>query len=181
MALDRAHAEAPITPQGSDALNRHLYGALMRESIPALLHYEDRNSMAYSIEARVPFLDHRLVEFALAVPAEQKIRGVETKVFMRRAIKGIVPDEIAERKDKLGYPTPLAQWLRADLREEVDDFLNERVFQRDWYDPAQARAIWRAHLDGARNAERIIYRMITAELWYEQVTQTSSPSPLSTS
>ena len=64
-----------------------------------------------------------------------------------------------------------------DLREEVDDFLNERVFQRDWYDPAQARAIWRAHLDGARNAERIIYRMITAELWYEQVTQ-NTPYPI---
>ncbi len=166
----------PLAPQGVDALNRHLYKALVLESIPALLHYEDRNSMAYSIEARVPFLDHRLVEFALGVPAEQKIRGAETKVFMRRALRDVLPPEISARKDKLGYPTPFGQWLRGALRNEVDTFLNERVFQREWYAPERVGQIWRAHLNEERNAERLIYSLITADLWYEQVTATAAPA-----
>ena len=173
----KREAEAlPLTPKGSDNLNRHLYKALLRDSIPALLHYEDRNSMAYAIEARVPFLDHRLVEFALGVPAEQKIQGADTKVFMRRALKDVLPHEITDRKDKLGYPTPFAQWLRGPLRSEVDAFLNERVFKRDWYDTEQVKAVWQAHLNKERNAERLIYSMITADLWYEQVSQ-AQPLP----
>jgi asparagine synthase (glutamine-hydrolysing) len=169
LAQQRKNALAPLTPQGSDPLNRHLYKALMRDSIPALLHYEDRNSMAYSIEARVPFLDHRLVEFALAVPADQKIRGPETKVYMRRALQNqnVLPDEVVNRKDKLGYPTPLGQWLRGPLRQEVNAFLNERVFKREWYDLPRIQSIWRDHLHKKRNAEREIYRLITADLWYE--------------
>jgi asparagine synthase (glutamine-hydrolysing) len=153
---------------GADAVNRHLYRALVRESIPALLHYEDRNSMAYSIEARVPFLDHRMVEFALGVPAEMKIRGPETKLFMRRAVHNLLPKEVAERKDKLGYPTPLAQWLRGTLRSEVDAYLHDQVLRRDWYDADAARDLWRAHTAGQRDMERILYRMITAEQWYAQ-------------
>jgi asparagine synthase (glutamine-hydrolysing) len=170
-AKQREAEGMPLEPKGSDSLNRHLYKALLRDSIPALLHYEDRNSMAYAIEARVPFLDHRMVEFALGVPAEQKIQGADTKVFMRRALKDVLPKEISERKDKLGYPTPFAQWLRGPLRSEVDTFLNDRVFKRDWYDTAQVKALWRAHLNGERNAERLIYSLITADLWYEQVTK----------
>jgi asparagine synthase (glutamine-hydrolysing) len=170
MASRRESASLPLTPQGVDSLNRHLYKALLRESIPALLHYEDRNSMAYSIEARVPFLDHRMVEFALAVPADQKIQGAETKVFMRRALHNVLPPEVAQRKDKLGYPTPFGLWLRGTLNREVDTYLNDTVFKRDWYDKQQAQAIWRGHVRGERNAERTIYRMITAEQWYTQVT-----------
>ncbi|HVU14485.1 MAG TPA: asparagine synthase (glutamine-hydrolyzing), partial [Phototrophicaceae bacterium] len=166
-AAQAREAEAlPLEPKGIDSLNRHLYKALLRESIPALLHYEDRNSMAYGIEARVPFLDHRLVEFALAVPAEQKIQGADTKVFMRRALKDVLPPEVSNRKDKLGYPTPFGQWLRGPLRGEVNSFLNDRVFKREWYDQAAVRALWQAHLSEQRNAERTIYSLITADLWY---------------
>ncbi len=110
---DRQQASVPPRDlDSSDAVNNYLYRTLVRDSIPSLLHYEDRNSMAYSIEARVPFLDHRLAEFVMGVPAEQKVRGAETKVFMRRALRGILPDQVVNRKDKLGYPTPLSQWLR---------------------------------------------------------------------
>lgn len=154
--------------QGADAVNRHLYKALVRESIPALLHYEDRNSMAYGIEARVPFLDHRMVEFALGVPAAQKIQGADTKVFMRRALRDVLPREVTGRKDKLGYPTPLAQWLRGPLQNEVNAYLHDQVLKRDWYDAAAVRDLWNAHTAGQRNMERVIYRMITAEQWFTQ-------------
>jgi hypothetical protein len=75
---------------------------------------------------------------------------------------------VAERKDKLGYPTPLAQWLRGTLRNEVDAYLHDQVLKRDWYDAAVARDLWRAHTAGERNMERILYRMITAEQWMSQ-------------
>jgi asparagine synthetase B (glutamine-hydrolysing) len=164
----------PADLPGADALNRHLYKSLVRDSIPSLLHYEDRNSMAYSIEARVPFLDHRLVEFVMGVPGELKVRGPETKWFMRRALRGIVPDEVVDRKDKLGYPTPLAQWLRGPLRAEVEAYLHDKVLKRDWYDPALVRQIWQHHTAGLRSLDWMVYRMITAEQWFDQY---NAPQP----
>jgi asparagine synthase (glutamine-hydrolysing) len=159
---------------GPDAVNNHLYQSLVRDSIPTLLHYEDRNSMAYGIEARVPFLDHQLAEFVLGVPANQKIRGAETKVFMRRALKGILPDPVVNRKDKLGYPTPFSQWLRGPLRQEVSTYLNDTVLKRDWYCRDQVHKLWSDHVEGKSNNSEAIFRMITAEQWYTQAT-----SPLS--
>jgi asparagine synthase (glutamine-hydrolysing) len=161
-------------PVGSDALNRHLYRALMRESIPALLHYEDRNSMAYSIEARVPYLDHRLAEFALGLPAAHKIRAPETKRVMRRAFAEVLPPAITQRKDKLGYPTPLAQWLRGPLRQPVHDYLHEQVLRRGWYDADAVRGLWAAHTAARANHERAIYRMLTAEMWMQQAERPAS-------
>jgi asparagine synthase (glutamine-hydrolysing) len=171
LAREREASYPRRTLKGADALNNYLYQALLRDSIPSLLHYEDRNSMAYGIEARVPFLDHRMVEFALGVPAEQKVRGVETKWFMRRALRGTLPDAIIDRKDKLGYPTPFAQWLRTDLKKETEAFLFDRVVKREWIDRAAVENIWRAHQDGSRNLSTSVYTLITAEMWYAQQTQ----------
>ena len=151
-----------------DTVNQYLYRTLVRDSIPSLLHYEDRNSMAYSIEARVPFLDHRLAEFVMGVPADQKVHGAETKVFMRRALRGILPDEVVNRKDKLGYPTPFGQWLRGPLRGEIESYLHDTVFKRDWYNPNAVQALWSDHLGGVRNNNAAIFRLITAEQWYRR-------------
>jgi asparagine synthase (glutamine-hydrolysing) len=153
---------------GADALNSTLYKHIIYDSIPGLLHYEDRNSMAFGIEARVPFLDHRLVEFSMGVPGHHKIRGPETKVFMRHALKGILPDAIVNRKDKLGYPTPLAQWLRGPLREEITNYLNDVALKRAWYNTAHVRSLWARHLKGEISADWTIYQILTTELWYEQ-------------
>lgn len=153
--------------QSADPLNQLLYRALTVDSIPSLLHYEDRNSMAYSIEARVPFLDHRLVEFGMGLPDHLKVRGPETKVIMRRALKGILPDAIVQRKDKLGYPTPFNHWLRGQLRGEIQTFLEDRGFCHEWIDLEKARSIWRAHLNGVSDMTKIIHRMIAADIWLE--------------
>ncbi len=170
-AADRAQSLPQRELKGGDALNGFLYKALLRDSIPALLHYEDRNSMAYAIEARVPFLDHRMVEFALGVPAEQKIRGIETKWFVRQALKGVLPDAVINRKDKLGYPTPFAQWLRGSLKNEVQAFLFDRVTKRDWIDRRAVEGIWAAHQAESSNLNTSIYTLITSELWYDAATQ----------
>ena len=95
-----------------DRLSNTLHNHLATQSIPALLHYEDRNSMAFSIEARVPLLDHRIVEFALGLPPEFKIRNSWTKWVLRKAAEPKMPPAVTWRRSKLGYPTPVARWIR---------------------------------------------------------------------
>ena len=87
---------------------------------------------------------------------------------MRRALRTVLPVEVAQRKDKLGYPTPFAQWLRGPLRNDVDAYLRDSVLKRDWYNPNSVIELWNSHCAGKRNAEQVIYRMITAEQWYSQ-------------
>ncbi len=98
---------------------------LTRLGLPALLRYEDKNSMAHSVEARVPFLDHRLVEFALGLPTERKIRRSESKVVLRRALRGEVPDRILSRRSKLGFGGYYDSWVQA-LEPELSDWLCEK-------------------------------------------------------
>ena len=84
-------------------------------SFPPLLRYEDRNSMAFSIETRVPFMDYRLVEFCLSLPTNQKIKGGYTKYILRESMRDILPDEIRKRISKLGFSTPQSVWLNSNL------------------------------------------------------------------
>lgn len=92
---------------------------LTDSNIPQLLRYEDRNSMAFSIESRVPFLETDLVNFVLSLPANFKIRNGFTKAILRDAISGIVPDEVRLRISKLGFPTPEIEWLKQGFGVDV--------------------------------------------------------------
>ncbi|MBK8026603.1 MAG: asparagine synthase (glutamine-hydrolyzing) [Chloroflexi bacterium] len=170
MAHARHKEQPPLDLPGADPLNRILYRALRRDSIPALLHYEDRNSMAYSIEARVPFLDHRLAEFALGIPGDMKVHGAVNKVILRRALRGTVPDAVVDRRDKLGYPTPFGQWLRTEarLQQDVHTYLFDSVMSRGWVDPQQVLLLWDRHLQGVQDSSPLIHRLITAEMWFRQ-------------
>ena len=102
-------------------------------TIPTLLHYEDRNSMAFSIESRVPFLDYNLVEFVYSMPNDFKIKNSTTKYIFREAMDGILPNEIKKRKDKVGFATPQSQWIKSNehfFRTEIErscDSLNKIV------------------------------------------------------
>ncbi|MBL4819362.1 MAG: asparagine synthase (glutamine-hydrolyzing) [Gammaproteobacteria bacterium] len=88
-------------------------------NLQMLLHWEDRNSMAHSIESRVPFLDHRLVELNIALGSRHKIEGAETKIILRRAMRDAMPQSIVNRQDKLGFATPEETWFKTVLRERV--------------------------------------------------------------
>lgn len=105
---------------------RDLLGMQIHEiaelQLPHLLRYEDRNSMRHSIETRLPFLDYRLVEFCVSLPADSKIRNGWTKYALRKALSGVLPEEVAWRRDKLGFQAPERTWLSAHaetMREEV--------------------------------------------------------------
>jgi asparagine synthase (glutamine-hydrolysing) len=98
--------------RGYDILAERLYQDVFVHSLPALLRYEDRNSMAFSLEARVPFLDHRLVEYMFSLPATCRVRDGWTKWILRQAMEGVLPEGIRWRRGKLGFATPEARWLR---------------------------------------------------------------------
>lgn len=94
--------------------------------LSALLHIEDRVSMAVSIESRVPILDHRIVELASKMPPSIKFSGGKTKAMLIKAVKNILPKEILNRKDKMGFPTPINNWLSTDLKDYALDILNSQ-------------------------------------------------------
>ncbi len=109
-------------------------------NLPMLLHYEDRDSMAFSIEARVPFLDYRLVEFLFQLDADHKIKDGITKSVLREAMKDVLPDKVLNRKDKMGFVTPEEVWMkenaalfRRDLQaavESTNGFINNNVMEK---------------------------------------------------
>ncbi|HNQ12777.1 MAG TPA: asparagine synthase (glutamine-hydrolyzing) [Bacteroidia bacterium] len=102
-------------------LDNFLYHLLFNSSLPSLLHYEDRNSMAFSIESRVPFLDHRLVEFCFELNNRDKIHHTETKYILRESLSNVLPDAIYNRQDKKGFVTPgESKWLRGPLQHLLD-------------------------------------------------------------
>lgn len=107
-----ARAGGGYADLGKDPVNTALGQCLRQRTLPAFLHYEDRNAMAFGVETRIPFLDHRLVEAVLPVPATRKLNGGRTKALLRDAMAPAVPAPIVQRLAKEGYPAPLARWLR---------------------------------------------------------------------
>lgn len=97
---------------------------LTRFSVPVLTHYEDRMSMAWSREVRVPFLDHRLVEMLVPLPVEYKLNRGWTKYIFRKAMKDYLPGQIAWRKDKQGFVNPQSQWFKEELRQNIEEIFN---------------------------------------------------------
>jgi asparagine synthase (glutamine-hydrolysing) len=104
-------------------LNNLSYHFINNLTIPTLLHYEDRSSMAFSIESRVPFLDYRLVEFGVNLAPKHLVYKSTTRPLYRKAIEPYLPGEIVNRKDKLGYPVPFNEWTRNSLKSYVSGIL----------------------------------------------------------
>ena len=98
-------------------LNERLASDVLRYSTPDLLRYEDKNSMAFSIEARVPFLDHELVEFIFSLPIDQKIKGGWNRAVYRNAMKGRMPEKNRLRRSKIGFTNPDITWMKAKAPE----------------------------------------------------------------
>src|SRR4051794_20556717 len=162
-----------------DLLSDTLYWHLVQQSIPALLHYEDRNSMAFSIEARVPYLDHRIVEFALALDPEYKIRGSWTKWVLRKAVEPAMPRSVTWRRSKLGYPTPFARWLREEpYRQQFRDLvLSPSLLEREFMTERSIRFYWDQHQSGAADRGWLLYRLATLELWFRNFIDRWQPMP----
>lgn len=162
-----------------DRLSQTLFRHLVDQSIPALLHYEDRNSMAFSLEARVPLLDHRIVEFALGLGPEYKIRDTWTKWVLRKAAEAKLPHDVAWRRSKLGYPTPAARWMRQGReRDDLRDLLFSQSFlDREIVSRESLEFYWKQHQEQGVDRSWLLYRYATVELWYRHFIDAFVPKP----
>jgi asparagine synthase (glutamine-hydrolysing) len=130
--------------------------------LPALLQVEDRVSMAHSLESRVPFLDHRLIELAATIPADVKFKDGEMKHLLKRSLRSVVPDQILDRTDKMGFPVPFAEWLEGDAREFVTDILSTDAARgRDLIDNRKVLA----SIDDEEPFARKLWGLFSIELW----------------
>lgn len=167
-------AERGVAPQRSyqysarEQLRKDLYNAFSRSSLPMLLRYEDRNSMAFSIESRVPFLTPALVQFVFSLPEDYIISSAGlTKAVFRRAMRGMVPDAVLDRRDKIGFETPEQRWLTL-LRPWVDGILNGNTMHG--IGALKADKIieeWRLIQSGAKPFNFRLWRWINLARWAE--------------
>jgi asparagine synthase (glutamine-hydrolysing) len=149
-------------------LNNVLYWELTQTRLPALLRYEDRLSMAFSIESRVPFLDHRLVELAFALPDDFKRHAGWSKYGLRRALDGFLPSSVVWRRDKKGFPTPVGAWLRDARGSAVLDLLRDpRRKSRDLFPQAALDRFVKEHRDGVADRSWQLWRALSTELWLD--------------
>ncbi len=154
---------------GMQLLRDHLHQAFTDKSLPMLLRYEDRNSMAFGIESRVPFLTPELVSFIFSLPEAYLISTDGTsKYIFRRAMRGLVPDPILDRRDKIGFATPEQAWLDT-LRPWVEDMLNSDVARRiPALDLGAVQREWRHVMAGQKSFDRRCWRWLNVICWAER-------------
>jgi asparagine synthase (glutamine-hydrolysing) len=156
----------PAAQPGSGYTATALHREVVQTSLPILLHYEDRSAMAHGIETRVPYLDHRLVEFCMRLPGTLRIHAGVTKAPLRRAMDTSLPPAVARRIDKLGYPEPLTNWLRQEAHGKVSEILlSQRAKSRGILSAEAVERDLREHRLG-RNRVLPLYRALTLEVWF---------------
>jgi asparagine synthase (glutamine-hydrolysing) len=149
-----------------ERLRRQYHLVLAERGLPELLRYEDRNSMAHSIEARVPFLDYRLVELLYSVPPKELIHKGVTKGVLRRAVGDLLPPAVRDRVDKIGFVTPGRRFFRGALGElAADVFASDRFVKRGLVDPVEAQRRLAAVRGGASGTDAPVWRALNLELW----------------
>jgi asparagine synthase (glutamine-hydrolysing) len=133
--------------------------------LPALLHVEDRMSMAHGLESRVPLLDHPLIEFAATVPADVKFEGGNMKHLLKTAFADTLPEPILTRRDKMGFPVPLKEWFAGELRDLAQDTFRAIKTRHRPYINADAVL---ANFDSAGRFSRKTWGLLSLELWHQR-------------
>lgn len=150
--------------RADNILDRLLYLDI-KTYLVELLMKQDQMSMSTSLESRVPFLDHKLVEFAMSIPANQKIRYMSGKHLLRKSMIGRLPNEILYRNKK-GFPTPIRPWLRTILHERVSGILTDgRLRDRHLFRSEYIGNLLKEHRLGSSAATEGVWRLLNLELW----------------
>ncbi|HZZ41094.1 MAG TPA: asparagine synthase (glutamine-hydrolyzing) [Acidobacteriaceae bacterium] len=184
-ASDKDFATRPMQRVMADSrkfglVNRMLYVDTKTSLPDDLLLKADKMTMANSIELRVPFLDHKLLEFAASLPENQKVRGLTTKYIAKRALASRIPDPILKRR-KAGFPVPFGAWLRTDLKGFVHDVLLDRTTtERGYFNTACIEGMLRANAESGAYAKEVL-SLLTLELWHRAFLSSSAgvtPEPV---
>lgn len=133
--------------------------------LPALLQVEDRMSMAHGLESRVPILDHRLVEFAATIPADVKFKGGNMKHLLKQVFADSIPEQIVNRRDKMGFPVPLKEWFASSLKEFACDIFGTMAHKHRPY--INSRAVLE-NLGAEERFSRKTWGLLSLELWHQQ-------------
>ena len=172
----RQHELLRTTDAGS-LLNKLLYVDLFTY-LHELLMKQDQMSMSASIESRVPFLDHPLIEFTATLPERLKLRGRTTKYILREAMRDVLPPEILSRS-KMGFPVPIGRWFREGYRGIVDEFvLGERARSRGLFDPGYVGLVVNEHATGYRDHSERLWALVNVEVWHRIFIDGETPSDI---
>lgn len=158
----------------AEALQRQHSGGLVN-----LLHYGDAISMANSIESRMPFLDHRLVEFVWGLPSDFKIKLAVGKYIHREAMRGLVPNWIIDNRTKLGFNSPIASQFRKKYKATegpIDVLLSARCLERGLFDKSGLQTLIDIHRQGKSDHSALLFRLLSTELWFRRFKDTTSDS-----
>ncbi len=170
----RKHLEAT---DAETLLNKLLY-VDAKTYLHELLMKQDQMSMAASIESRVPFLDHKLVEFTSRLPERLKLRGGTTKFILRRAMKGILPEPILTRP-KMGFPVPVHKWFRESHRCIIEEYVtSERALSRNIFDPKVVSKLVNEHQQGIANHVDRLWCLLNLEIWMRQFIDGDTAKPV---
>jgi asparagine synthase (glutamine-hydrolysing) len=160
-------------PRGGSIVERAMATDIRTYLVDDILTKVDRASMAYSLEARVPLLDHRIVEFAARLPMEHKVRSGGTKHLLRKILYRHVPRELIDRP-KMGFGIPVNRWLRNELRPLLDEYLGEDRVRREGYlRPEGVGRVVREHLSGRRDHQYRLWALLVFAMWVERYHPTS--------
>jgi asparagine synthase (glutamine-hydrolysing) len=163
---DLLRCSQPAIDRYKGRLDEVLYRELTSTNLPALLHYEDRNSMAFSLESRVPYLDVRFAEYIASLPLSQKLKNGVTKVALRRAIKGLIPESVRCRMDKMGFVTPEELWMKESLRPFMLKIFSSASFHtRPYWNADAVMKNYQNFLAEKSEYSPEVWRIVCAELW----------------
>ena len=150
----------------------------MATHLVELLMKQDQMSMAASLESRVPYLDHHLVEQAMRIPGDQRMRRWQTKLVLREALRDLVPPAVLTRS-KMGFPVPFGAWVRGAFRSTLDEYvLSSRAMDRQFFRPDTLHRIVNEHCSGLRSHGDRLWLLVNLELWQRMAIDGEKPQPL---
>jgi asparagine synthase (glutamine-hydrolysing) len=157
-------------------LDRLLY-ADIKTYLHELLMKQDQMSMAASLESRVPFLDHKLVEFTSSLPERLKLRRWTTKYVLRQSMKGVLPEQILTRP-KMGFPVPIGAWFRGEYASVLDEYvLSSRAVERGIFNAETVRTLVNQHQRGVANHSERLWSLVNLEMWFRRFIDGEVASP----